>query len=95
MLFYPVSFLISTFVSVYVMIIVLEVALGWLIALDIVKEDNDASKRLSALLARFTQPAYIYLRKYIPPVGGIDMSPLVLLIAVQLIGGTLASVIPF
>lgn len=77
--------------GVYVLIVVMEVGLSWLIALDIVNADNEAAKKLSALLSRFTAPAYKHLRKYIPPVGGIDMSPLVLLIGVQLIGGLIVS----
>ncbi|MCK5385248.1 MAG: YggT family protein [Alphaproteobacteria bacterium] len=70
---------------------ILEVGLSWLIALDIVNAENDAAKKLSALLSRFTDPAYKRLRKYIPPVGGIDISPLILIIGVQLIGGLLVS----
>ncbi len=80
-----------TILYLYTLIIVLEVGLSWLIALDIVNAKNEAAQRLSALLSRFTEPAYKHLRKYIPPVGGIDMSPLVLIILVQVIGGLFVS----
>ncbi|MFP4097328.1 MAG: YggT family protein [Alphaproteobacteria bacterium] len=84
--------LIHLAIQIYVAIIILEVALNWLIALEIVNAENDAARRLKALLSRFTEPAYKHLRKYIPPIGGLDMSPLVLIIGVQVIGGLLISI---
>lgn len=37
-------------------------------------------------LNRFIEPLLAPIRRYIPPAGGIDFSPMVLLIAVQIIG---------
>ncbi len=85
--------IIHLIMGIYVLIIILEVGLSWLVALEIVNADNEAAKKLTALLSRFTEPAYKHLRKYIPPVGGIDMSPLVLIIGVQLIGGLIVSLL--
>ena len=85
--------LIHTIVGVYILIVIVEVALSWLIALDVVNADNEAAKNLGDLLKRFTEPAYKHLRKYIPPVGGIDMSPLILIIGVQLIASVIVSLV--
>jgi YggT family protein len=85
--------LIHTIMNIYVLIIILEVALSWLIALEIVNGNNEAAQKLSALLSRFTEPAYKHLRKYIPPIGGIDISPLILILGVQLIGGLIVSLL--
>ncbi len=85
--------LINMAMAIYVFIVILEVGLSWLVALEIVNADNDAAQRLGALLSRFTAPAYKFLRKYIPPVGGIDLSPMVLIIAVQVIGGMIVSLL--
>lgn len=91
----PVSYLLSMAVYIYVLVVILEVCLHWLIALEIVNEKNEAAKNLNELLKRFTEPAYKHLRKYVPPINGIDMSPLVLIIGVELIGGIIISLIPF
>ena len=85
--------LIHFVMAIYVLIVILEVGLNWLVALEIVNASNEAAQKLTALLGRFTEPAYKYLRKYIPPVGGIDMSPLVLIIGVQVIGGLIVSLL--
>ena len=78
-------------IEIYVLIVILEVGLNWLTALEIVNSDNDAAKKLSSLLCRFTEPAYKHLRKYIPPIGGLDMSPLILIVGVHLIASLLGS----
>lgn len=79
-------------ITVYIWIVIIEVGLSWLIAFEIVNKENDAAKKLTSQLSRFTDPAYKHLRKYIPPIGGIDISPLILIIGLNILAG-LASTI--
>ncbi len=88
---FMIAMIISFVVQIYVLIIILEVAMSWLIAFDIVNKNNDAAKNLMTQLSKVTEPAYKHLRKYIPPIGGIDLSPLILIFGVQLLGSLLAS----
>ncbi|MGH1403610.1 MAG: YggT family protein [Alphaproteobacteria bacterium] len=85
--------LISFAIQVYILIIVVQVALSWLIAFEIINEKNDAAQNLTALTKRFTDPVYTPIRKYIPPIGGIDITPLVVIIGLQLLGGLLISLL--
>ena len=85
--------LIYAIIELYVLIVILEVGLNWLIALEIVNSDNEAAKKLIALLRRFTEPAYKHLRKYIPPIGGFDMSPLILIIGIHLLARLVAALL--
>ncbi len=89
---YIIGWLIGFATQAYILIIILQVALSWLIAFEIVNSTNEAAKNLTALLKKCTDPVYKPLRKYIPPVGGIDITPLIVIIAVQIVGGLLASV---
>lgn len=66
-------------------IIILQVALSWLVAFGIVNADNDAAQRLINGLAKVTDPVYRPLRKFIPPIGGIDLTPLVVLIGLGIL----------
>jgi len=66
-------------------IIILQVALSWLVAFGIVNADNDAAQRLMNGLAKVTDPVYRPLRKFIPPIGGIDLTPLVVLIGLGIL----------
>lgn len=86
------AFIIGLAVSLYCFIIIVDVAMSWLIAFEIVNKDNEAAQNLTALLKKFTDPLYKPIRKFVPPIGGIDLTPLVALIGVQVIGSILAGI---
>ncbi len=88
-----ISMLVGLAVSLYVFVIIAQVAMSWLIAFEIVNSSNEAAKNLTELLKKLTDPVYIPLRKYIPPIGGIDITPLIVLIGVQMAGGLLISLL--
>lgn len=76
---------IALLAQLYIMIIIVQVALSWLVAFDIVNSDNEAAKNLSELTQKLTEPVYKPLKKYIPPVANIDITPLVVIIALQVL----------
>ncbi|MDH5722677.1 MAG: YggT family protein [Alphaproteobacteria bacterium] len=77
--------LFSACAQIYILIVFLEVAMNWLIALDIVKAGNDAAIRLTTFLKKATDPVYTPIRKYVPPIGGLDLTPLVVILGIQLL----------
>jgi len=66
-------------------IIVLQVILSWLIAFNVVNTSNDGVRRFLAALDRLLDPLYRPIRKILPDFGGLDFSPLVLLLAISLL----------
>ncbi|MBK6896975.1 MAG: YggT family protein [Alphaproteobacteria bacterium] len=80
---------IGTLVQVYIFVIILQVALSWAIAFDLVNANNEAARNLTQLLHKLTDPVYKPIRKYVPPVGGIDLTPLIVIIGIQIIAGLL------
>lgn len=83
------AFIIGVIVQLICIVIILDVAMSWLIAFEIVNKENEAAKNLTSQLKKITDPMYKPIRKFVPPIGGIDLTPLVALIGVQLIGGIL------
>lgn len=77
--------IISFAVNLYILVIIAQVAMSWLIAFDIVNAENEAAVKLMALLKKLTDPVFIPLRKYIPPMGGMDFTPLIVVIGLQII----------
>jgi len=77
--------IISTLVQIYIYVIILQVAMSWLIAFDIINSNNQAAKNLTELLRKLTDPVYKPIRKYVPPVGGIDLTPLIVIIGLQIL----------
>ncbi len=79
------AYLLSLAIDVYIVIIVLQVAVSWLIAFDVINSSNEQAKNLTGLLGKLTDPVYKPLKKYIPPVGGIDITPLVVILALSIV----------
>ena len=71
--------------DIYSWIIIASVAVSWLIAFDVINIKNEQAANLVALLNRLTEPVYNPLRKYIPPLGGVDVTPIVVLFAIYML----------
>lgn len=76
-----IAFLINT----YIFIIIAHVAVTWLVAFKVLDLQNEQARNLVALLKRATDPIMKPLQKYIPPLGGIDISPIVAIIGLQIL----------
>ncbi len=71
--------------DIYVWIIIASAAVSWLIAFDVINVRNEQAANLVALLNRLTEPVYKPLRKYIPPLGGVDVTPIVVIFLIFLL----------
>jgi YggT family protein len=71
--------------SLYMWVVIVSAILSWLIAFQVINVQNDAARNLIRLLAAVTEPVYAPIRKILPPVGGLDLSPLVVLVAIWFI----------
>lgn len=80
------AYLISVSIQIYIYIIIAEVAISWLLVFDIINANNPQAQNLLKLLKKATDPVYKPLRKYIPPIGGIDITPLIVIIGLTVIG---------
>jgi YggT family protein len=69
--------LIGTLIDLYSLIVLGAVIMSWL--------PVDRRHRLVITLYRLTEPALAPIRRVLPPIGGLDLSPMVLLIALRLL----------
>lgn len=83
------GWIIGLAINLYLLVIITQVALSWLVAFDIVNAQNEAARNLSTLLNKLTDPVYKPLRKYVPPIGGIDITPLIVIVGLQVLAGLL------
>lgn len=81
---YVIFNLLSLVVHLYILVIILQVVVSWLIAFEVVNAENEQAKNLTALLKKLTDPVYTPIRKYVPPIGGIDLTPLIVIIGLQI-----------
>lgn len=72
--------LVSTLIELYIWVIIVSAILSWLIAFGIVDLRNLFIASLARFVSRLTEPVYAPLRRILPDLGGIDISPVVVIL---------------
>ena len=71
--------------SILTWIIIIQVILSWLLAFNVLNVGSGGVRAFVIALDRITAPLYRPIRRILPDFGGIDFSPLVVLILIQVI----------
>ena len=66
--------------QIYVWLLIASAVLSWLIAFNVVNMRNQFVAMLAESLWRLTEPALRPIRRFMPNMGGIDLSPVVLIL---------------
>lgn len=82
-MFNPFIELLSTVLSLYMWVVIIWVILQWLISFQIINRHQPFVYRVMMVLDRLTEKPLRFIRRYVPLVGGIDLSPLILILALQ------------
>ena len=62
--------------------IIISAVLSWLVAFDIINLRNQVVYQISTFLDRVTGPVLRPFQRIIPPLGGVDISPIVVLLII-------------
>jgi YggT family protein len=76
----PLLDFIAMVITLYMWIVILGAILSWLIAFDVINRRNQVVYTIADTLYRMTEPALRPIRRYMPELGGIDISPVVLIL---------------
>ncbi len=76
---------ISQLISMYQFLIIAAVIMSWLIGFGIINPYNQIARAIWNFLQTITEPALRPIRAMLPDFGGIDISPIVLLLALQFV----------
>ncbi len=68
--------ILSMVINIYIWVVIISALLTWV--------NPDPSNPIVQILNRLTEPVYAFVRRYIPTViGGIDLSPIIIILALQ------------
>ena len=76
----PFILLIEQIIQLYIYVVIVEVVLSWLVVFNVVNSSNRLIYMIGDFTHRFTNPVLRRIRRYIPDIGGMDISPVLLLI---------------
>ncbi len=68
--------------QLYVWIIIASAIYSWLYLFNVINTSNQFVAMIGDFLYRVTEPAYRPIRRFMPDLGGIDLSPIVLLLGI-------------
>lgn len=77
---YAITQLVGSVIELYIWIIILQVVLSWLVAFNVVNTRNRFVYVIGDVLYRLTEPVLGPIRRFLPSFGGIDLSPVVLIL---------------
>ena len=77
----PVLWLIDTLITLYIWVLIGQVILSWLVTFKVVNTQNPIVNQIGTVLFRLTEPVLGPIRRLLPNLGGLDISPIIAVIA--------------
>lgn len=72
-------YLISMVIEFYIWIIIASAVFSWLIAFNVINTNNNFVRQMVSMLYGLTEPVMRPIRKFLPDLGGIDISPVIVI----------------
>ena len=68
--------------DIYVWLVIISAILSWLVAFNVINQYNQFVNMIGTALYRITEPALRPIRRILPNLGGIDISPIILILLI-------------
>lgn len=81
----PTLVILQIILQLYIFVLIVGVVVNWLIIFQIVNVYHPVVRSVSGVCQRFTGPPLALIRRYIPMIGPVDFSPLVLFLLVYFV----------
>src|SRR5215475_9428882 len=78
----PIAALIITVLDIYKWVVIAAVIVSWLVAFNVINYHNNFVRSLLRILSALTEPVFRPIRKIIPPMGGLDLSPIIVFVII-------------
>ncbi len=78
----PIAALLIEVLEIYKWIVIAAVIVTWLVAFNVINQHNNFVRSLLRILFALTEPVFRPIRKIIPPVAGLDLSPLIVFLLI-------------
>lgn len=78
----PIIWLLLRLLDLYSWVVIAAVIASWLIAFNVINLHNQFVRQVMRVLDALTEPLFRQVRRVIPPFGGLDLSPLIVLLGI-------------
>ncbi len=84
-----VHFVLDALLGLLIFAIIASAVLSWLVAFNVINIRHPVARQVVYFLEAVTRPVLWPFRRFIPPLGGVDITPLIALIVIQGVKGYL------
>ena len=75
--------LFDNIISLYIWILIINAIISWLVAFNVLNTSNRFVYSVLEISYKLTEPPLSFIRKYIPSIGSIDISPIILILGLM------------
>jgi YggT family protein len=87
---------IEAILNLYIWLLIASAILSWLVAFNVVNTRNQVVSTVAEFLYRITEPVLARIRNFMPNLGGLDISPIIVILVIYFIESVIARYIrPF
>ena len=76
----PIFELLVQVIELYKFVLIVAVIMSWLVAFNVINTNNQVIASIGRALYNLTEPVYRPIRRFLPDFGGVDLSPIVVVI---------------
>lgn len=87
----PIHYLLDTLLWLFLIAVIVSVIMSWLVQFGVINRSNPFVNQIGEFLHRLTEPALRPIRNALPDLGGIDISPIILIIGIEFARHVLAA----
>lgn len=88
-IFVPLLNVLVTVISFYSWIVIIHVIFSWLINFNVINTSNQMVSIIARFLYAATEPVLDKIRRILPSMGGLDLSPIVLILGLMFLSNVL------
>ena len=86
----PIAALLIAVLDIYKWIVIAAVIVSWLTAFNVINQYNQFVRTLLRILIALTEPVFRPIRKVIPAIGGLDLSPIIVFVIIWFLQYTIS-----
>ena len=80
----PLVQLVQIIIGLYWYVVVAAVIMSWLVNFGVINTHNQIVNMIWSALTQMTEPVFRKVRQYVPIMGGMDLSPIIVLLGIWL-----------
>jgi YggT family protein len=92
---YAIAWLIDTVIQIAIVLLIAQVVLSWLIHFNVVNTRHPFVNAVGRFLYQVTEPVLRPIKRIVPSLGGIDISPLILILLLGFLRILILSNLPY